>query len=281
MIRRHRYRNLVELGEESCKKFADRPLFGTRSKDGSYVWTTYREFQALVDAARGGLAALGVRTGDKVAIVSNNRLEWAVAAYATYGLGATFVPMYEAQRPEEWAVHPRRLRREGRLRLQRRSVVNALEAMQAEPPAAHARHRDRTAARRRSTATLAAPRAGAHGAGPVDLARRPQSIAGFIYTSGTTGKPKGVMLTHGNITSNIHAVHAMLPVRRTEDRTLSFLPWAHVVRPGLRAPRCSSASAPRWPSPTERSEARRRTSPRCSRRCSWPCRASSTASTTA
>ena len=101
MIQRHRYRNLVELGEESCKKFAERPLFGTRTK-GGYVWTSYREFQALVDALRGGLASLGVRTGDKVAIVSNNRVEWAVAAYATYGLGATFVPMYEAQRPDEW-----------------------------------------------------------------------------------------------------------------------------------------------------------------------------------
>ena len=55
----------------------------------------------------------------------------------------------------------------------------------------------------------------------------PSSIAGFIYTSGTTGKPKGVMLTHDNLTSNIHAGTTVFPVS-PEDRTLSFLPWAHV-----------------------------------------------------
>src|SRR3954469_12189364 len=101
MIRRHRYRNLVELGEESCREFSERPLFGTRA-NGRYVWTSYGDFQDLVDALRGGLASVGVRAGDRVAIVSNNRLEWAVAAYATYGLGATFVPMYEAQLDKDW-----------------------------------------------------------------------------------------------------------------------------------------------------------------------------------
>ena len=56
----------------------------------------------MVDAFRGGLASLGVQRGDTVAIVSDNRVEWAVAAYACYGLGAAYVPMYEAQHPKEW-----------------------------------------------------------------------------------------------------------------------------------------------------------------------------------
>ena len=54
----------------------------------------------------------------------------------------------------------------------------------------------------------------------------PKDTSCLIYTSGTTGNPKGVILSHGNIISNINAVHNMLPMR-TDDRSLSFLPWAH------------------------------------------------------
>src|SRR5688572_23237239 len=93
--------NLVQLWQESCKKHADKQLFGTKT-DGVWVWLTYRDFCRLVDDFRGALAALGVKAGDKVGIVSNNRVEWAVACYATYGLRAAFVPMYEQQEPEEW-----------------------------------------------------------------------------------------------------------------------------------------------------------------------------------
>src|SRR6185437_10464595 len=55
----------------------------------------------------------------------------------------------------------------------------------------------------------------------------PGDTAGLIYTSGTTGNPKGVILTHGNIASNISAIHEIFPIERA-DRSLSFLPWAHV-----------------------------------------------------
>src|SRR5205823_12383675 len=71
-------------------------LFGTKTGD-AWVFTTYAQFKKLVDDLRGGLAGLGIGRGDKVGIISNNRIEWAVAAYATYGLGAAYVPMYESQ----------------------------------------------------------------------------------------------------------------------------------------------------------------------------------------
>ncbi len=94
-------RNLVEVYRTSCDRFADRSLFGTK-KEGVWKWMSYREFADLVDRVRGGLAGLGIGAGDRVAIISDNRVEWAAAAYATYGLGAAFVPMYQAQRPSEW-----------------------------------------------------------------------------------------------------------------------------------------------------------------------------------
>ena len=94
-------RNLVELLSRSCERFADRPVFGTK-RDGSWAWTSYRQFGELTARCRAGLHGLGVRRGDVVAVVADNSVEWAAAAYATYGLEAAFVPMYEAQRPSEW-----------------------------------------------------------------------------------------------------------------------------------------------------------------------------------
>jgi long-chain acyl-CoA synthetase len=223
MIRRQRFRNLVELGEESCKRFADRPLFGTRKND-RYVWTSYREFQELVDALRGGLASLGVSIGDKVAIVSGNRVEWAVAAYATYGLGATFVPMYEAQRPDELEFI---LDDSGAKVVfgSTAAVTSTLEAMRPRlPQLAHVIGIERPLDGTDSYAGLL--ERGRKEPIP-SMSPDPYTLAGFVYTSGTTGKPKGAMLTHDNLTSNIHAGTSVFPVTEA-DRTLSFLPWAHV-----------------------------------------------------
>src|SRR5690606_34122338 len=59
------------------------------------------------------------------------------------------------------------------------------------------------------------------------VAPDPDTTAAFIYTSGTTGSPKGVMLSHGNIASNVSALHRIFPMN-VDDRSLSLLPWSHV-----------------------------------------------------
>ena len=95
------YNNLVEMQEDACSKFSQNPIFGT--KNGSaFEWITYAEFAKKVDQFRGGLATLGVGKDDKVAIISKNTVQWAVACYATFGLEAQFVPMYETQLPKDW-----------------------------------------------------------------------------------------------------------------------------------------------------------------------------------
>lgn len=217
------FRNLVALFDHGRRAFADRPLFGTK-RDSVWQWTTYGQFGELVDAFRAGLATLGVAPGDRVAIVSNNRVEWAVAAYATYGLGATFVPMYEAQRSEEWkliledcgakvvvAATPAI----GRALREMRPSLDALEhviGLERSPDGALA-YDDLLETGRTAPVRAADP--------------SPDDVAAFVYTSGTTGRPKGVMLTHGNLTSNVAAGTSVFPVG-PDDRTLSFLPWAHV-----------------------------------------------------
>jgi long-chain acyl-CoA synthetase len=204
-----RFLDLVDLCERSCRTFAERPLYGEK-RSGRFVWTTYGEFHRLVAQARAGLARLGVQPGDRVAMIANNRVEWPVAAHAVYGLGATFVPMYEAQHPQEWAFILDDCGAE--------VVIAATSAIAKQLP--RVRH---VIALDDPNGWPALLRSGE------ELAPRaiePTSIAGFVYTSGTTGRPKGVMQSHRNITENINSVLSIFSFE-PEDRALSFLPWAH------------------------------------------------------
>ncbi|MFW5640660.1 MAG: AMP-binding protein, partial [Thermodesulfobacteriota bacterium] len=94
--------NLVEMIEASVAAFPDHPLFGTKNPKGEYEWMTYRVVGERIDHLRGGLAQAGVGRGDWVGIIADNRSEWAIAAFAAYGLGARFVPMYEKELPRIW-----------------------------------------------------------------------------------------------------------------------------------------------------------------------------------
>ena len=94
--------NLVDLIEDSVKAYGEQPLFGTKNAQGQYEWITYREVGERIDNLRGGLAQAGVQEGDAVGIIANNRSEWAIAAFATYGLGARFIPMYENELEKIW-----------------------------------------------------------------------------------------------------------------------------------------------------------------------------------
>jgi long-chain acyl-CoA synthetase len=215
--------NLIELWQASRAAHLDRPLIGSKH-DGAWRWTSYRQFGDLVDQIRGGLAGLGVQTGDRVAIIANNSLEWAAAAYATYGLRATFVPMYEAQSPNEWQIILEDCGARVAIAASE-SIYSAIQRMRDKlPMLAHVVGIARPGDATDSWARLAA--AGA--AHPVPVSQpEPNEIASFIYTSGTTGKPKGVRLSHGNMTSNIQASLSLFPFEPS-DRSLSFLPWAHV-----------------------------------------------------
>src|SRR4051812_14719951 len=96
-----KFETLVDIYTDALKTFPDNPLFGTK-KDGQWHWMTYLEFGKQTDGFRSGLAALGLEKGDRIAVIANNRPEWAISAYACFGLGVAFVPMYEAQLPKDW-----------------------------------------------------------------------------------------------------------------------------------------------------------------------------------
>lgn len=94
------FSSLVDMQVKARQRYAKNLLFGTK-KNGAYQ-SRPTNFGQEVDKFRAALALLGVKRGDKVAVIADNRVEWAVAAYATYGLAAHYVPMYESQLPKYW-----------------------------------------------------------------------------------------------------------------------------------------------------------------------------------
>ena len=213
---------LVSVYLDACSQFEERELFGTKHPDG-WKWTTYGEFRTMVDRLRAGLSELGVGPGDRVAIVSRNRIEWAVACYATYGLEAAFVPMYEAQQAEEIRFI---LQDAGAkvVFVSTTATYGTLRRLQPELPALqHVIGFDLPGSNPDSYAHLL-QRGDAKQVAPRRPA--PTSLAGIVYTSGTTGQPKGVLLNHRNLSSNLNAIREAFPISK-DERSLSFLPWAH------------------------------------------------------
>lgn len=215
-------RDLVELYQRSCAAHAERPVFGTK-RHGAWRWMTYGTLLDLIDRVRAGLAGLGVGRGDRVAIISDNRVEWAAAAYATYGLGAAFVPMYQAQRAADWEL----ILADCGAKVAIAATDEIFETVKGMAPRLPSLSRVIGLSRPDEDADSWSALVAAGARRPVAALRpEPSEIAGFIYTSGTTGRPKGALLSHGNVASNLAAVHELFPIT-AEDRTLSFLPWAH------------------------------------------------------
>jgi long-chain acyl-CoA synthetase len=181
-----------------------------------------------------GLEELGVRSGDRVAILSENRPEWAITDYACLTLGATDVPIYP-NLPSDQVCY-----------ILRDSGAVAIFVSTPEQSEKVASIRGQCSALRR-VITFANSAAGADmtlasletSGAQVDtptrrqafearaLAVRPDDLATIIYTSGTTGEPKGVMLTHDNIYSNVMVGASAIPFAGN-DTCLSFLPLSHI-----------------------------------------------------
>jgi long-chain acyl-CoA synthetase len=210
--------SLIDLFEASVALHEARPLFLTKTA-GRWVQTTYGEFAQLVDAVRGGLADLGVGPGDAIGIISANRLEWAVVAYASYGLRAAVVPMYESQREDDWSF----VIRDADVRVL--FVSNAAIHRKLAPLSASFPRLRATCVFDPSEASAELTFARLAQSGAPAPVQHPTSedVAALMYTSGTTGEPKGVVLTHGNIVSNVTTVLPLVPVSE-QHRTLSFLP---------------------------------------------------------
>lgn len=214
--------NLVEMFELSLKQNTDRRLFGTADEDGKYSWVTYKEVGSRVDNFRSGLLQYGIKAGDAVGIIANNRTEWAVAAFGCFGIGAYYIPMYEKELPKTW----KHIINDSGIKLlfvASEEIYKQIEQFRDEvPELEHIFLIDGTT--RKNMTDL--EQKGSENLQP-SIRPQPTDVAVLIYTSGTTGDPKGVLLTHGNFTSNVIAGQKMFPEFNRESRSLSILPWAH------------------------------------------------------
>ena len=202
---------------------------------GVYQPISHRTLADRVRHVAFGLKALGVPAGNRVAILSENRPEWAIADYACLMSGMADVPIYPTLPAEQIAYI---LRDSGAVAIfvSTKEQAAKIALVTSELPAlqhiivfdedAATGGAIRLAALEAKGAALMATDAAAQ-LRAAALAIKPDQVATIIYTSGTTGEPKGAMLTHGNIASNVSAVIDLLELTPA-DSSLSFLPLSHI-----------------------------------------------------
>ncbi len=204
-------------------------------RDGKYVPIPHREVLQRARRVSLALTSLGVQRGDRIAIMSENRPEWALADWACLGGGMTDVPIYPTL-PADQVVHPLndsgavaifvssadQAAKVASVRSKLNTVRTVISFADPAPPGADLSFRELEA---KGTTLDSEQRAAEWKRGA--LAVRPDDLATLIYTSGTTGLPKGVMLTHDNIASNVLACSELFPVG-PGDTALSFLPLSHI-----------------------------------------------------
>ena len=226
--------DLVTLNDVLAKTTGrgDRAVMMAQEPDGA--WTPissndlYGRVRALADVLRGW----GVGKGDRVALLSENRWEWPVTDFATLAIGAVDVPLYPTLTPEQIGYM---LRDSGAkvTVVSSKELYDKVRAAGELPALEHVVVMDGGAfegaesfAALMESAPAKQQRDEAFDAGWKEV--KAEDLATIIYTSGTTGEPKGVMLTHGNIASNVNVSTG--PIGFTDkDSCISFLPLSHVT----------------------------------------------------
>jgi long-chain acyl-CoA synthetase len=198
-------------------------------RDGAWLETTFADLGAAVREIAGGLIALGVQPGDRVAILGSTRPEWTLADCGALCAGATVVPVYHTNSPSECSYvlgHS-----EARVLICEDAVqLEKIESVRGELPALEHVFTMLPVDGAPSLADLRA-RAGEVPEGAVATAAarvRPTDPATIVYTSGTTGPPKGCVLTHANCVATIRMYEEQLRDELRPGVTIfMFLPLAH------------------------------------------------------
>ena len=227
---------LTQLFFDAVERHGGKP-FAVACKPAGAPWRSLTHRQILERVTRTGLALkrLGLTRGERVAILAENRPGWLVADFACLCIGATDVPIYPTL-PARQLVYI--LKDSGAAAIfvsTAPQLAKILEIREQLPALRHVIAMDPDA-----TGPHVLPLADVYGMGAEAeaagggrafreeaLSAKPEDVATIIYTSGTTGDPKGVMLTHDNIWSNVIAALKVLRLGST-DSCLSFLPLSHI-----------------------------------------------------
>ncbi len=193
--------------------------------EGGWRTLTWRQAAAEVERWRTALAGEGLAPGDRVAVMMRNRPEWVFFEQAALALGLVVVPLY----PNDRGENLRYILEDAGVRLLLIEGAPQWRALSegGAPPAGL-----------RLIALAPPPEADLSGADdwlaaaadtlPDPVSVTADDLATLVYTSGTTGRPKGVMLSHGNILHNAYAALQVEPARE-DDVFLSFLPLSHML----------------------------------------------------
>ncbi len=226
----HLYPTICELIDRGMAAQDDFTISVKRA--GTWIDTKAVSFREQINSFAAGLYELGVRHGDRVALHAENSTEWLVADHAILRIGAVTVPIYTTQPPDQVSY-----------------ILNNAGARVYIVSTQDLYHGVRTDVKAAESVIARIGILGSYGEGmPTlqdvqasgrarlashpelveDLTKRisPDDLATLAYTSGTTGEPKGVMLTHSNIASNILSTAKRMPFD-PPGRMLSYLPLSH------------------------------------------------------
>jgi long-chain acyl-CoA synthetase len=225
---------LNELFLRAVGKYAKPDAFLSKSQ-GKYEGLSSVYALQKVAALAVAFGRLGIRRGDRVAIVSENRVEWSLTDYAVMGMGAVDVPIYPTLPPGDIEYILRHSEARAVVVSTAEQLEKVIEIKRRLPHLLFAVVMDRVITDEPGvylwyhliqdalSQTLDPERDFRATA----LDARPESIATILYTSGTMGRPKGVILTHANIVSNVRACESLFDFTPS-DRALSFLPLCHI-----------------------------------------------------
>ncbi|MDQ3337442.1 MAG: AMP-binding protein [Myxococcota bacterium] len=238
------YKSIIELFEAATKLHGNRPALRLVRKetDAEPIQFTYRQMHDLAWQGAGVLRQLGVVAGDRVILMSENRPEWGISYFAILLSGATVVPLDKELSPAE-VVNLAKVSRAKAAVLSRKVVERLAGDANIAVPIGDGEG---------DPTVVWSPAHGAFGAWleaqgaaapvlafdelltepEVSVGVRPDTkgdvLASLIFTSGTTGTPKGVMLTHKNLTSMVSKLSSLFNLYK-HDKLLSVLPLHHTL----------------------------------------------------
>ncbi|HSR94787.1 MAG TPA: AMP-dependent synthetase/ligase, partial [Solirubrobacterales bacterium] len=218
---------LADLLPRAAQRYGDTPAI--QFKDGSeWVKRSFVEVERIVRNLALGLVDLGVAKGDKVSILANTRPEWTYFDFAALSIGATVVPIYQTNSPEECQYVLENSDAKVVV-VEDDEQLEKIRAVRDQLPLLEQVVRMTGA----SDDAISLDDLSARGAGrdAAEWEQRwravaPEDICTFIYTSGTTGPPKGCVISHGNYRAMLDMVNAT-SVIEGEDVTYLYLPLAH------------------------------------------------------
>ncbi|MFZ0456761.1 MAG: long-chain fatty acid--CoA ligase [Ignavibacteriaceae bacterium] len=234
------FRTIPDLFTYLTNKFRDIPdkCIMHVKENGKYRGITYKEFEEQTDNFASGLLALGIKKGDKIAISSENRPEWVYSDMAILGLGGIDVPLYPSLTAESQEFILNNSEAAGIIVSNKFQLNKILKIWHNCKKLKHIIVLNENDIEDKKTNNIYSFKdIQEMGKKFKEISQNffkeniksvsENDICTIIYTSGTTGDPKGVILTHKNIISNVQAVLDSLPISST-DIFLSFLPLCHI-----------------------------------------------------